>query len=221
MNSILMSQSMSMELPLETPTGNLLSCLDEATQAKVLEQRFIKYPLAEGKTSQAKQAQIYLQQRSYYDITLGDFIVHTLLGRGSYKNSIGKPLGFIHANDGYRRIKIYGRSWLAHHLVWIWFTGNTPSHKNQIDHINKNKADNNLNNLRMVTNSINCRNRKLSSSNTSGYAGVVFHKATSRWYARINLINGKRIDIDSYYDKELAVKARQEFLQEHPELLYK
>jgi hypothetical protein len=192
--------------------------LGTETQARVLEQRFIRQPLAEGITQRIKFIQSCIQQISYYDTEKGDFIVHT---SNHYKQHVGDYLGFIHSQDEYRRIKIHQRSWLAHHLVCIWFTGICPSHKNQVDHINKIRYDNRLCNLRIVTNSVNCRNRKISNANTSGHSGICFHKAVGKWLARVVDLEGNRIVLGYFYNKDLAVKARYEFLQEHPELLYK
>jgi hypothetical protein len=54
-----------------------------------------------------------------------------------------------------------------------------------LDHINGNKTDNRLCNLRLATNSQNQQNRPAPQNNTSGYRGVTWHKSANKWMARI------------------------------------
>ncbi len=61
-----------------------------------------------------------------------------------------------------------------------------------IDHINGNRMDNSRNNIRIVTQAENCKNRTKHKNNTSGYTGLSFHKPTGRWVVR-RTVNGKRI----------------------------
>ena len=63
---------------------------------------------------------------------------------------------------------------------------------NVIDHIDGDITNNKRNNLRVITQSMNCRNTKKRSDNTSGYTGLSFHKPTKRWVVR-RTMNGKRI----------------------------
>ena len=62
-----------------------------------------------------------------------------------------------------------------HKLVGEYFIAN-PYNKQFIDHINNDKLDNNVRNLRYVTNQENQMNRKLNSNNTSNYKGVFLDK---------------------------------------------
>ncbi len=64
--------------------------------------------------------------------------------------------------------------------------------KSVLDHIDGNIANNMRDNLRVTTQELNCKNRKIRSDNTSGYTGLTFHKPTSRWVVR-RTIRGKRI----------------------------
>ena len=66
-----------------------------------------------------------------------------------------------------------------------------PYNKPIVDHINNNKLDNNIRNLRFVTHQENNMNRKLSSKNTSNFKGVSFSKQRNKWCAQIK-INGKQ-----------------------------
>lgn len=86
---------------------------------------------------------------------------------------------------GYLRIGLgtEGYQYHLHILIWILMTGKKP--KNQIDHWDRNKINNRWGNLRDVTNLVNCQNRERPRTNTSGYRGVQFHKATGKWMASI------------------------------------
>lgn len=127
---------------------------------------------------------------------------------------VGKPLGYFHS-DGYIETKIKGKSYLLHHLVWLWHYGEFPT--DQIDHINQEKTDNRISNLRVVSNTINSRNKKLNNRNTSGFTGIHQNKTTGVWIARIE-VDGKRIQLGQSYNKEVAIRYRQKYIEKHPEL---
>lgn len=76
-----------------------------------------------------------------------------------------------------------------------------------VDHINKNKADNRKQNLRLCQRSENDRNRTVYSTNTSGVSGVCFDKQRNKWVASITL-NRSKIFIGRFDAKEDAIKAR-------------
>lgn len=76
----------------------------------------------------------------------------------------------------------------------------------QIDHIDNNTLNNQKSNLRPSTQAQNCWNRKISSSNTSGYKGVTFIKRIDRWQADI-YHNYRRYRLGSYLTKEEAAQA--------------
>lgn len=60
--------------------------------------------------------------------------------------------------DGYIRVCIGERRYHAHRLAWLYVTGDWPVE--EIDHINRNKADNRFTNLRPATRSTNEQNRR-------------------------------------------------------------
>lgn len=69
-----------------------------------------------------------------------------------------KPLGFKDS-CGYTRVRINKKDWLLHRIVFYMFHGRDPGNK-VIDHINGDKGDNRILNLRAVTQRQNCRNTK-------------------------------------------------------------
>ncbi len=71
----------------------------------------------------------------------------------------------------------------GHRLAWALYHGEWPSEA--VDHINRNRADNRIANLRLACRSQNTVNGKLRSNNTSGHKGVALHKASGKWVAQI------------------------------------
>jgi hypothetical protein len=94
-----------------------------------------------------------------------------------------------------------------HRLVAQAFILN-PSSKKQVDHIDNNRLNNNVDNLRWVTIQENQFNRQLSVNNTSGVKGVCYNKQSNKWRATI-MVNSKTINIGYYNTIEEATEARQ------------
>lgn len=78
----------------------------------------------------------------------------------------------------------------------------------QVDHINRNTLDNRQENLRCVSAKINSNNRKIKSTNKSGYNGISWHKSNNKWVIQIQ---GKHISCAETLEE--AVKIRDEFLK--------
>lgn len=115
----------------------------------------------------------------------------------------GKPAGRYHP-DGYWRININRREYLAHRLAWLITSGRWP--REQIDHINGVRDDNRLVNLREATHSENAINCGLPKSNKSGVKGVSWNTKKRKWIAQIQ-INHRKIAIGSFLEKRLAESA--------------
>jgi hypothetical protein len=86
----------------------------------------------------------------------------------------------------------HGRKW-EHRMVWSAMYGTIPEGK-EVDHINGDKQDNRLENLRLVTRQENMRNAKKSNANTSGCTGITWSKAAGKWQAQTEVTQpcGKR-----------------------------
>lgn len=89
----------------------------------------------------------------------------------------GKAAG-CRAPVGYVLVGIDRRLFYAHRLAWLWTHGRWPQHN--IDHINGDKGDNRLGNLREATQAENMRNTVRPSHNTSGFKGVSRHQGKYR-----------------------------------------
>ncbi|RLA59959.1 MAG: HNH endonuclease [Epsilonproteobacteria bacterium] len=110
---------------------------------------------------------------------------------------------------GYRYIGIMGKRYLAHRLAWMYIHGSMPI--NHIDHINRNKDDNSICNLRDVTPVENGRNRNISKRNKSGINGVSFCNRNKKkpWSSSI-VVFGKKKFLGYFASKTDAEKARDE-----------
>lgn len=101
---------------------------------------------------------------------------------GRPKAAAGSVAGSVNWK-GYWIICIDGKQYRAHRLAWLYVHGEMPEHT--IDHVNQNKLDNRIENLRMVTNAENHRNMGIQSNNKSGYRGVSYAKERNKFTARI------------------------------------
>ncbi|WP_283648054.1 HNH endonuclease signature motif containing protein [Hafnia paralvei] len=111
---------------------------------------------------------------------------------------------------GYIYISLCGIRYRAHRLAWLYVYGNMPSC--EIDHINRNKLDNRIDNLRLCNISQNAHNTKIRSDNHSGIRGVSWSKALKKWHARIN-VNKKFYHIGYFNNKEDAAREYKRYSQ--------
>lgn len=88
------------------------------------------------------------------------------------------------------------------------FLINAPS-STVVDHINQDTLDNRDENLRATDRSVNGFNMKQHSHNSTGVNGVVWHKASSKWWARIGC-KGKTIHLGLFNNFDDAVRARKQ-----------
>lgn len=115
---------------------------------------------------------------------------------------ISKPAGYV-GSRGYRNVMIESRGYPAHRIVFLFHKGYLPKF---LDHVNNNRVDNRIENIREATRSQNNRNAKLGKNNTSGVKGVNFCKQTGKWRAQIR-VTGKHLTIGRYSCIKEAQKA--------------
>lgn len=132
-----------------------------------------------------------------YDAETGVF---TWRIRPSKAVKAGDVAGCVEKRIGYITIGIAGRIYKAHRLAWLYTHGEWP--RGLIDHINGNKADNRICNLRDVFADGNSQNvRKPNVRNKSGFMGVIWFQ--NKWRASMS-VNGKSKWLGDYSTPEEA-----------------
>ena len=116
----------------------------------------------------------------------------------------GKVAGTKLSNK-YIRIFIYGKLYQAHRLAWYMYYGKEPEYG--LDHIDGNKHNKAIDNLRDIPQSGNAKNSSLSKANSSGFTGVTFMRRSKKWRSRI-MVDGSDIHLGFYDDKQKAISAR-------------
>lgn len=142
-----------------------------------------------------------------YDPETGVFT--SLVNRGPL--APGDVVGTPH-HSGYKQIRVDGRIYLAHRLAWLYVHGEFPP--GDIDHINRNKQDNRIVNLRPATRSENNFNAPVRRHNVAGIKGVRRTKNGSRWEARARIAGHER-SLGTYDTPEEASAAYQSFARHH------
>ena len=138
-----------------------------------------------------------LLEKLSYDTKTG--LLYWRANRGSGVN--GGMAGSLNVS-GYTHVCINGEKYLAHRVVWMICTGEQPPE--QIDHMDGSRSNNRFENLRASTNAKNQQNRRISSSNKSGYMGV--RPSLNKWRAEIRS-SGVFVYLGTYDTPELADEA--------------
>lgn len=120
---------------------------------------------------------------------------------------IGDKTSELLTKSGYDRVVVNNKFYYKHRVIWEMHNGPIPDGM-QIDHINHTRNDNRIENLRLVSNSSNSKNRRILKRNTSGFNGVYFSNTFKRWIAEA-MFNGVNYNLGKYKNKEEAIKARR------------
>lgn len=142
-----------------------------------------------------------------YSPETGRFVWRKNTGRAVAGDQAGCRKG-----DGYIVIRFKGKLYRAHRLAWFLVNGDWPE---AVDHINHNKADNRIKNLRRASKKINGRNLGLQANNKSGICGVHFNNG---WIAQIKH-NGQNNHLkytQDFFEACCARKAAEARLGFHP-----
>jgi hypothetical protein len=126
----------------------------------------------------------------------------------STRAPVGSVAGYA-SRDGYRRITINRKKYKAHRLVFLMHHGYLPQF---IDHIDNERSNNRIENLRPATHGENLCNQAIASHNTSGFKGVSWNKQHKKWYVQVQK-DGKKHD-GGYHDtaeeaNQAAIKLRE------------
>lgn len=139
-----------------------------------------------------------LKSITYYDKNTGLFTRLTSAGGFHVGTVMGRTDSY-----GYKQLTIRGQSYLAHRIAWLYVYGVWPT--NEIDHIDGNRSNNAITNLRVVARKGNNQNIKRSRvTNTVGVLGV--SKSGKKFTARINS-NGEQFHLGTFDTPEKAHEA--------------
>jgi hypothetical protein len=142
-----------------------------------------------------------------YDKETGNFYWKVSKGRAKIGEIAGKD-----DLNGYKMIGINYKYYLAHRLAWLYEYGEFP--ENNLDHINCNKLDNRIVNLREASKSQNSWNKTLFKNNTSGIKGVYWEAKRKLWRVTLGYFS-KRIFLGRFKDKEMAELVAIEAMQKY------
>jgi hypothetical protein len=118
----------------------------------------------------------------------------------------GRVIGALNS-DGYLTVQLERKRVKAHRVAWRLFYGEDAA--GQIDHINGDRSDNRIENLRLVDNRTNGENRRAAQSNSrSGHLGVSWHAASGKWAASIR-VSGKKLHLGLF---DCPAEAHQKYL---------
>lgn len=126
---------------------------------------------------------------------------------------VGQEAGSEHGR-GYKAVQVDGKSYKVHRIIFLMKHGYMPE---QVDHINGDKSDNRIENLREATGSQNQMNIPVRTRSKTGVLNVSKRKDRNCYQVQIAL-NGKRKTIGYYKDLELAelvaIEARNKYYGE-------
>lgn len=151
--------------------------------------------------------QEYLKTILNYNKETGIF-TRLRINKYSTRVKIEDKVGTIDG-DGYRRIYIFYKHYLAHRLAWLYVYGELP--KGQIDHLNGIRDDNRIENLRNVTSRENNQNRYY--HRNGKLVGCYYNKIKNNWISTIRF-NNKNIKIGEFCTELEAHRAYLKFLDD-------
>ena len=145
--------------------------------------------------------------------SIDGYVNYQVSNVGRIRNAnTGKVLRGISHTEGYLHVKLTGtqgrRNEFIHRLVAREFIDN-PDNKRCVDHINYDKTDNAVNNLRWATHSENSRNMSKRNHASSKYLGVCWEPRRQTWRASITT-NGHARHVGYFDIEEDAAKAYDE-----------
>ena len=141
----------------------------------------------------------------HYNPDTGTFIWKINRGRIKLGDIAGRLSRYI-------QIGYNNKKYAAHRLAWLYVYGKMPD--GEIDHINHEKTDNRILNLRDSTREEQAQNMVQRKDNRSGTTGVGFRRDANKWHARIT-VDKKQMHIGYYFTKEEAIVARKKAETKH------
>jgi hypothetical protein len=133
---------------------------------------------------------------------------YSISNLGNVKNNKTGLVLKQHLNTkGYKKVNLNNKTKEVHRLVGLAFIPN-PENKRCVDHIDTNKTNNNMSNLRWATMDENGHNTPITKRNTSGIKGISWKTRDKKWRVEI-MYKRKYYYLGEFTDKEEAIKVRQ------------
>lgn len=142
-----------------------------------------------------------LHKRYIYNPEDGTLVYRIKLGRRSKGSLVGKQ-----HNQGHLCTTIDKKYASLHRIIYTMHFGQIPAGYH-VDHIDGDKTNNRVSNLRAVPAVENMRNKPHQKNNTTGVMGVYYDQRYKRWYAKISIM-GKLLHLGTFKDKKDAIEAR-------------
>lgn len=101
----------------------------------------------------------------------------------------------VDSSRGYVLLTVFNKKYWAHRVAWLLVNGEWPS--GDIDHIDNDKSNNRIGNLRLASHAQNGMNKPKSARNTSGLKGVVWDVTRRKWRAQI-VADGKTVNLGRF-----------------------
>jgi len=150
-------------------------------------------------------AEIFVNIAGYLNYQVSNFGNVKNVASGRILKAGRNPQGYLVVSlmsDGDKTSKTVQR------LVATAFLENIDD-KRIVDHIDRDKLNNHISNLRFATDSENQQNRTINYNNTSGFIGVRWNKQREKWQATIT-VNKISDNLGFFINKEDAIRVRQE-----------
>lgn len=125
--------------------------------------------------------------------------------RGRGRRGKGERVGCINKGSGYYQVGIGLERYQVHRVIYAMH--HTIDDTKMIDHIDGDRGNNRIENLRQVNMTENLLNAKVAKNNTSGVTGVRWNKSQQRWLVSVK-VRGKTIWLGTFKDKKDAIDKR-------------
>lgn len=143
-----------------------------------------------------------------YNPETGQF-VWKLIGlrkKNAGRKKVGDAAGCIDER-GYVVFRFDKKKYYGHQIAWLITHGYIPKRPFVLDHVNRNKSDNRISNLRLADRSQNVQNVARRKNNTSGHRGVSWSAERQKWVAVIRK-NGRHYHLGYFDSKKVAAVVR-------------
>jgi hypothetical protein len=133
--------------------------------------------------------------------------------QGWFTRCYGKPLGSVD-KQGYYQVALHYNGKIqrlhVHRVIMCLHLGRDLKRSEVVDHINRDKQDNRVENLRLVNHSVNALNTAPRKNNTSGYKYISWCKQKTKWQVS-STKPGKRVHVGFYETLDEAILAKKTY----------